>query len=730
MKRNIFKDNWMIVISTVFILLIIMIFLFKPEELVELQENKEDSKAYYSVSYTAARTPSGLSKNNEREDICKWASAQEGIKQSGSPQTPFHAYFKKTTEPWCQMFITWCTAKTGTLNSNFPTKDSNGNWLFACQAVHDNFPSSRLTKSTEGKEAGWLIYEGSVTKPNHVGIYVGSKWIHGNWSSKVGSVTTSSGLSSSRAKLKNYAKPYYRSKVIYNTNKSGATYNGYSYPTNYETWYTEEKAYKLSTSGPTASGATFQGWYEESSGVTKITSISTDERGPVYVYAKWSGGGGGGGTTPPPTKTPTKTPTETPTETPAVYWRISHNRNGGYWIGSYPTWYEEGVGCSIPQYNIARTGYTFDGWYEYGYGWRYRIYASDSGDKVLDARWTPKKYPLNLYTERGKVKTGGYTFTDLGSYYYKYRKFYTYDTTEYLPTQPYGIDRRGHSFEGWYKDPSFSGASYKNLPPGTMGEQTFYAKWEPKIYDLILHKNGGTCVNPRIDNGVVVGDDIIGNYTYAKGSTFPEANDDIYKKDRIFSGWYDNSSLSGTPHTGIRSGDDDTAPIGNKEYWARWLGIIPNTPANDATEKINSGKEMILYVYFTYRIDTDASGNVTSRVSTPTAKNKRHFSVDLKVDTNPGTSSAVKVWLSTSNDPKNTSGILNWTCTSTKSKSMNGAIMNTYDNSTIKYICPNNIEDFIGGTGSKKVYVHVETITGNTGTYPINLVKRALYNQH
>lgn len=722
MKKNNLGANSIIAVSVLFIVIVTLLFTFDTREVIQPEKEKENKVEYSIGAPPAARTPSGLTHNNEREDICKWAIAQDGYyRSSRSPITAFHLYYKKSSEAWCQMFMNWCSEQAGTSASNFVRSS------FACQTCLAGYNSlngsyRKATKSAT-PEKGWLIYETYSSKPNHVGMYVGGgQWAHGNYNGGYVDV-----VSKNYGTFVSYAKPYYRSKIIYNTNQTGATYNGYTYPNNYSTWYTEEKGYTLSTSGPTASGKTFQGWYKESSCSNKRTTIGTGEKGAIYVYAKWSGGsdGGGGSTTPPPTD-------DVPTEKPPVYWSISHYPNGGYFTGSYPTWYEEGVGCSIPQYNVARTGYTFKGWYDNSYGYRYRIYASDSGDKHLYAQWTPNKYPLNLYTERGKVKDGSYSFTDLGGNYYKYSKQYTYDTVEYLPTQPNGIDRRGHTFEGWYKNSKYSGSTYTNLPKGTIGEQTFYAKWEPITYDLILHKNGGTCVNPRIDNGVVVGDDIVGTYTYAQGSTFPKANDDIYKKDRIFAGWYENSSLSGTPQTGIRSGDDDTAPIGDKEYWARWIGIIPNTPANDATETINAGKEMVLYVYFTYRIDTDASGNVTNRVSTPTAKNKRHFSVDLTVDTNPGTSSQVKVWLSTSKDPANTAGRLNWACTTKKSKSWNNGTkqFTTTDNNTIKYTCPNNIESFIGGSGSRKVYVHVESVTGNVGTYPVNLVKRALYKQH
>ena len=623
MKSNFSKNNFIIAISTIAIIMCTLLFTVRIEELAEPKEELDSE--IFSISYTAAKTPTDTTGDNEREDICKWAKAQKGIKESSGTQTPFHAYFGQTNIAWCQLFVNWCSYMVSTIpDSNFVRK-LNGSNCFSCVNCYDQYDDlggkNRQTTSSSGIEKGWVRYEYAPGKGNHAALYVGGdQYAHGNWSNAV-HVTASSGMGN----LKGFGKPYYRSKVYYNTNQTGASFNGYTYPNTYSTWYTEETAFPLASSGPTCSGKTFAGWHTTSACTTKITSIPANERGAQTVYAKWSGGSIT--VTPTPTPTITDEPSEEPTEEPEQYWNISHYTNGGYFTGSYPTWYKEGVGCSIPQNNVARTGYTFKGWYDYSYGYRYAIYSDDTGDKYLYAQWTPNKYPLNLYTKRGKVKTGGYSFTDLGNYYYKYRKQYTYDTIEYLPTQPYGIDRRGHSFEGWYKNSSFTGPSYTNLPKGTIGEQTFYAKWEPLVYDLILHKNGGTCVNPRIDDGIVVGDDIIGTYTYAKGSTFPKANDDIYKKDRIFAGWYDNSSLSGTPQTGIRSGDDDTAPIGDKEYWARWLGIIPNTPANDATEVVNN--ELLLYVYYTYRIDTDESGNVIQRVSTPTAENKRHFSVDL-----------------------------------------------------------------------------------------------------
>ena len=63
------------------------------------------------------------------------------------------------------------------------------------------------------KLTGWLIYETYSSKPNHVGMYIGGgQWAHGNYNGGYVKVVTKN-----YGTFVSYAKPYYRSKIIYNT---------------------------------------------------------------------------------------------------------------------------------------------------------------------------------------------------------------------------------------------------------------------------------------------------------------------------------------------------------------------------------------------------------------------------------------------------------------------------------------------------------------------------------
>lgn len=384
---------------------------------------------------------------------------------------------------------------------------------------------------------------------------------------------------------------------------------------------------------------------------------------------------------------------------------------------------------------MYRRGYEFKGWYEDEFFTGNPVTATDKntgGDKHYYAKWKPRQYPLFLNSIRGKVKDSSYTFTDLGSYRYRYNKLYTYDTYVPLPTQPDTIDRRGHTFNGWYRETNYSGNRIYQLVPGDINTQIFYAKWTPNIYQIKLHKDGSTVINPRIDNGRVVGDDIIGTYTYARGSTFPVGTTDIKKSGAIFAGWYDQPNKSGNRVTGIRSGDDDTAPIGDKEYWARWVRPVPSTVDAPATD-IKSNGDYILYLYANSKIKTDSRGNLISRQTFAASSKKRTFSIDINVDGNPGTPRPVTVWLQ-SKPTDSGATRLNWKMTTTSSRKSYNSSTYAYtvnDHSRVTFTCPSDVVNtYLGQNGSRKVYVHFMTEAGDRGYYAVNLVRRLTYAMH
>ena len=192
-----------------------LLFTFNPEE---VQPKEEHEKIEYTIGAAAAKTPTNLSKDNEREDICKWAKKQDGYKKSSrSPITAFHQYFGKSNDAWCQMFMNWCSIQAGLPDSNFVRKNKYGNCFLCadCLAGYDNLKGyNRKAGKKATPVAGWLIYETYSSKPNHVGMYVGNgEWAHGNYDGGQVKVVTQN-----YGSFVSYAKPFYRSKIYYNTN--------------------------------------------------------------------------------------------------------------------------------------------------------------------------------------------------------------------------------------------------------------------------------------------------------------------------------------------------------------------------------------------------------------------------------------------------------------------------------------------------------------------------------
>ena len=113
--------------------------------------------------------------------------------------------------------------------------------------------------------------------------------------------------------------------------------------------------------------------------------------------------------------------------------------------------------------------------------------------------------------------------------------------------------KTGHDFKGWYTDASFTEASkVTEIAKGTIGDQTFYAKWEAASYNVTLNTNAGT-----INSGNV------GSYTYGVGATLPT---DVTKDGYDFGGWYtDEDCTDGSEATAI-----GTAETGEKVFYAKW----------------------------------------------------------------------------------------------------------------------------------------------------------------
>jgi uncharacterized repeat protein (TIGR02543 family) len=135
----------------------------------------------------------------------------------------------------------------------------------------------------------------------------------------------------------------------------------------------------------------------------------------------------------------------------------------------------------------------------------------------------------------------------------------TEDTIELLsPT------RDGYAFMGWYETGLFSGDAVTDIPAGSAGHKTFYAKWK-FIYNITYHLNDGTNAERNQD-------------------TYLEQNDTIAlleptRHGYVFFGWYEDELFAGDEVTEIAANSTE-----DKEFWARW------TPEYTITYHLNEGE--------------------------------------------------------------------------------------------------------------------------------------------
>lgn len=188
-----------------------------------------------------------------------------------------------------------------------------------------------------------------------------------------------------------------------------------------------------------------------------------------------------------------------------------------------------------------RRGYIFCGWYDnanFNGTPIERIKAGSHGDIILYAMWDLEQYVISFELAGGQMH-GNYISS------------YNIESPDiYLPVPV----RVGYDFMGWYDNASCTGDRIDVLARGSWGNKKYYASWQPHIYEIRYVLSGG---------------EISGSYTTA----YNIESDSIQlptptRTGYAFSGWYENSSYTGTPISHITTGS-----YGNKTYYAKWSVI-------------------------------------------------------------------------------------------------------------------------------------------------------------
>ena len=161
----------------------------------------------------------------------------------------------------------------------------------------------------------------------------------------------------------------------------------------------------------------------------------------------------------------------------ALTYTVTLNTNGGAIAsGKEVTSYTYGEGATLPTANdMTREGHTFEGWYadsSFSGAPVTEISSTDIGNKEFYAKWGVNTYAVTLNANGGTIASG------------KEVTSYTYGVGATLPTEN-DITREGYTFDGWYADSSFSGASVTEISSADMGNKEFYAKWTRNTTPII-----------------------------------------------------------------------------------------------------------------------------------------------------------------------------------------------------------------------------------------------------
>ena len=335
-------------------------------------------------------------------------------------------------------------------------------------------------------------------------------------------------------------------------------------------------------------GYTFNGWFDAETGGNKVESIAQGSTGAKTLYAQWTlitytiTYEGLDGATNPNTATTYTIETDDITLTDAsktgytfggwknangdAVTKITKGSTGditltAQWMTiSYNITYEglNGATNSNPvTYTIetatitlqspARTGYTFNGWYDAETGGNKieSIAQGSTGAKTLYAQWMLITYTITYEGLNGAANPNTATS-------------YTVESETITLQNP---TRTGYIFTGWF-DAETGGNKIESIAQGSTGAKTLYAQWTAISYEITyVLPNGVT--NPNVTSYTVEIETI----------TLQDFSHDDY----TFEGWFD-AETGGNKVTSIPKGS-----TGNKTLYAhctwKWIGTKNPTTA-------------------------------------------------------------------------------------------------------------------------------------------------------
>ena len=217
---------------------------------------------------------------------------------------------------------------------------------------------------------------------------------------------------------------------------------------------------------------------------------------------------------------------------------INYNLNSGNNPSNAPisfTYESDEITLPTP----TRTDYRFMGWYtseNFSGDRQISIPKGSLDDKTFYAKWY-REYSINYIVNDGKMPASYPT------------KYVSEEGLELpVPTK----DNSG--FVAWFEKQDFSGTAYHSIPKNATGDKTFYAKWLPSL-SITYNLNGGK--NP---------DDAVKSFTEESPNiTLPTPTRNGYN----FSGWYKDTSFSGSAITNVQTGTKQ-----NQTFYAKWTPTV------------------------------------------------------------------------------------------------------------------------------------------------------------
>jgi uncharacterized repeat protein (TIGR02543 family) len=197
------------------------------------------------------------------------------------------------------------------------------------------------------------------------------------------------------------------------------------------TYTTETPAITLAA--PSRAGYSFQGWHIEAEFTNPVTEIPLGSAGDKTFYAKW---------------------------TPVAY-TITYALNNGTNAAQNPATYTIET-PAIALVAPSRAGYSFQGWYTEAEFTNVvtEIPLGSTGNKAFYAKWTSTTYAIT-YNLNGGTNVA------------QNPAAYTVETPTITLAAPSHTD---YNFGGWYTEAEFVNA-VTEIPLGSTGDKTFYAKW-------------------------------------------------------------------------------------------------------------------------------------------------------------------------------------------------------------------------------------------------------------